>query len=291
MFRKRKVLAGGVFNILHPGHLYFLRQAKKLGDTLVVVVAADRTVLKNRKTLLSSARERADMVSALSFVDKVVIGDENDMLRVVRDEHPDVIALGYDQDMHWVEKALDRSGLKCHITRIGHLKGYSTNEITGRRGRKAQLWSLDMAFSLLIFFSAMLAAVFAWNYISLDTAQSQQLREMQLKALSLSDSLIRTPGIPGDWNMTTVSVIGLASNDNVLDEGKVNEFVNMSHTLARTLLDIRPYDFYFEVRDINGTVYKNSTIPISAGSSVVVPANRYALYAGRIVNVMFVLWE
>ncbi len=156
--------------------------------------------------------------------------------------------------------------------------------------KKAQLWSLDMALSFLIFFSAMMSVMFAWNYISADTVQSQELREMQLKSMTLSDSLIRTPGIPSDWNESTVQVIGIAYDDNTLDEEKVDEFVNMSYIKAKSLLDIWPYEFYFEVKDINGTVYKNSTLAIDSDSTTVIHAERYATYNGRIVKVKFAIW-
>jgi len=156
--------------------------------------------------------------------------------------------------------------------------------------KKAQLWTLDMALSLLIFFSAMLSMMFAWNYISADVVQNQELKELQLKVMTLSDSLIRTPGIPVGWNESTVQVIGLAYDDNTLDEYKVNEFVNMSYSKARSLLGIVPYEFYFEVKDINGTLYKNSTLAIDSFSTVVVPVERYATYKGRIVKVKFAIW-
>ncbi|UCD03227.1 MAG: hypothetical protein JSV63_01150 [Candidatus Aenigmatarchaeota archaeon] len=157
--------------------------------------------------------------------------------------------------------------------------------------RKAQLWTLDMALSLLIFFSALLSAIFAWNYISADTVENRMLKELQLKAFELSDSLIRTPGIPAVWNDSTVQVIGLAYSDNILDENKVKEFVGMDYSVAASMLDINPYEFYFEVKDINGTVYENSTVPLSASASTIVPIERYAVYNGRVVKVKLVIWE
>ncbi len=131
MWRKRKVLAGGVFNILHPGHIHFLEEAGKLGDRLVVVVASDKTVNERGKKLLSPANERAERVSAFSFIDKVVIGDDDDMMKVVLEEKPQTIALGYDQDERGMKRMLDKAGFECEIVRIEKLKGYSTKKITG----------------------------------------------------------------------------------------------------------------------------------------------------------------
>ena len=92
------VLAGGVFDIIHPGHIYTLNAAKKLGDTLVVVVATDKTALKMKKRKpLHSAELRQELVSSLSMVDLCIIGDEDDIFKTVDLVKPQIIALGYDQ--------------------------------------------------------------------------------------------------------------------------------------------------------------------------------------------------
>ena len=92
------VLAGGVFDIIHPGHINTLNAAKKLGDTLVVVVATDKTALKMKKRKpLHSAELRQELVSSLSMVDLCIIGDENDIFKTVDLVKPQIIALGYDQ--------------------------------------------------------------------------------------------------------------------------------------------------------------------------------------------------
>ena len=129
--KKKKVMAGGVFNIIHPGHVYFLKMAKKLGDELVVVVASDSTVLKNGKRLLFPAGARAEIVSSLKAVDRAIIGDEKDHMKIVKSERPDIIALGYDQDENWIEKSLRKENIRCRIVKVGKLKGYSTKKITG----------------------------------------------------------------------------------------------------------------------------------------------------------------
>jgi len=92
------VLAGGVFDIIHPGHINTLNAAKKLGGTLVVVVATDKTALKMKKRKpLHSAELRQELVSSLSMVDLCIIGDENDIFKTVDLVKPQIIALGYDQ--------------------------------------------------------------------------------------------------------------------------------------------------------------------------------------------------
>jgi FAD synthetase len=126
----KKVLAGGTFNLVHPGHILFLQKAKELGDYLVVVVANDKTVLKSKGFLLMPAGARKKILENLRMVDKVVIGDEKDFMKVVRKEKPDIIALGYDQELGGLRKQIERSGIKCKIVRIkSRLEGYKTEGI------------------------------------------------------------------------------------------------------------------------------------------------------------------
>jgi len=92
------VLAGGVFDIIHPGHIYTLNAAKELGDILVVVVATDNTAVKMKKRRpLHSQEQRQELVNSLSMVDLCLIGQEDDIFKTVNHVKPQIIALGYDQ--------------------------------------------------------------------------------------------------------------------------------------------------------------------------------------------------
>ena len=100
--KKTVVLASGVFDLLHLGHVKFLEEAKKAGGEnaeLVVIIARDSTVekTKGRKPIMSEDQRRA-LVESLKVVDKAVLGYENlDIGEVIENIKPDVIALGYDQ--------------------------------------------------------------------------------------------------------------------------------------------------------------------------------------------------
>ena len=98
---RKIVLAGGVFDIIHPGHIHTLNSAKALSGTdgvLVVVVATDKTAKKMKKrSPLHSQELRRELVSCLSMVDRVIIGNEEDIFETVKAIKPDIIALGYDQ--------------------------------------------------------------------------------------------------------------------------------------------------------------------------------------------------
>lgn len=92
------VLAGGVFDIIHPGHIHTLNAAKELGDVLVVVVATDNTAVKMKKRRpLHVQEQRQELVNSLSMVDLCLIGQEDDIFKTVNHVKPQIIALGYDQ--------------------------------------------------------------------------------------------------------------------------------------------------------------------------------------------------
>ena len=92
------VLSGGVFDIIHPGHIYTLNAAKALGDVLVVVVATDNTSEKMKKRKpLHTQEQRQELVNSLSMVDLCLVGQEEDIFKTVDRVRPQIIALGYDQ--------------------------------------------------------------------------------------------------------------------------------------------------------------------------------------------------
>ncbi len=101
--RKQKtVLASGVFDLLHLGHVRFLEEAKKAGGKnakIIVIIARDSTVekMKGRKPIMSED-QRCALVESLKVVDEAVLGYEGlDIGEVIEKIKPDIIALGYDQ--------------------------------------------------------------------------------------------------------------------------------------------------------------------------------------------------
>ena len=125
----KKVLVGGTFNMIHPGHLFFLKKAKEKGDYLVVVVANDKTVLRRKGFLVMPAVARKKVLENLRIVDRAVIGDERDFLKVVRKERPDTIVLGYDQKAGNLEAQLEKRGIKSRVVRLkSRVAGYGTEK-------------------------------------------------------------------------------------------------------------------------------------------------------------------
>ena len=118
---KIKIVAcGGVFDILHPGHGFFLQNAKKYGDILVVIVALDSTVKKRKRIPIINQEQRCELVSHLKPVDYSVLGKEGDILKIIETLNPSVIVLGPDQrhDKEKMEEELMKRGLKVKIKRI-----------------------------------------------------------------------------------------------------------------------------------------------------------------------------
>ena len=118
---KKIVLAGGVFDIIHPGHIHTLNAAKALGDVLVVAVATDKTTKKMKKRPpLHSQELRCELVSSLSMVDKAVVGHEDDIFETVKEIKPDIIVLGYDQihQEKFIDDGCKRINLNIEIVRL-----------------------------------------------------------------------------------------------------------------------------------------------------------------------------
>lgn len=128
------VMAQGTFDILHPGHLQYLRESAGLGDELVVVISRDSRV-KDRKELAFGEEERRELVGALEMVDRAVLGSEGDIYSTVDQVDPDVITLGYDQghEEEEVRKlAEEATGHEVRVERMGSGKDYSSSDIKER---------------------------------------------------------------------------------------------------------------------------------------------------------------
>ena len=136
---KKIVLAGGVFDIIHPGHIHTLNAAKALGDVLVVVIATDKTAQKMKKrSPLHNQELRRELVSCLSMVDVVIIGDEEDIFETVKLVKPNLIALGYDQvhQEKFISDGCKRIKLDVEIVRLeSPVPELSSSEIEKEYGK------------------------------------------------------------------------------------------------------------------------------------------------------------
>jgi FAD synthetase len=124
MSNNRRVVATGTFDILHPGHLWYLSESARLGTELWVIVARDENV-KHKPRPIIPEEQRVIMVGALKGVFKAVLGDQHDMFRPIEEIKPDIITLGFNQ--HFQENrlrdSLSERGLKTEIIRISEYAG------------------------------------------------------------------------------------------------------------------------------------------------------------------------
>jgi len=129
------VLANGCFDLIHVGHIRYLRAAKELGDRLVVAVNSDESVraLKGEGRPLMPAEERAEILAALLCVDAVVIFPEPDVTSLVREIRPDVHAKGtdYTEDTVPERRVVKECGGRVAI--VGDPKHHSATEIIRAR--------------------------------------------------------------------------------------------------------------------------------------------------------------
>ena len=118
---KKIILAGGVFDIIHPGHIHTLNAAKALGGILVVAIATDKTAKKMKKrSPLHNQELRRELVSCLLMVDKAIVGHEDDIFQTVKEVKPNIIVLGYDQvhQEKFISDGCKRINLNVEIVRL-----------------------------------------------------------------------------------------------------------------------------------------------------------------------------
>ena len=128
-------LANGCFDLLHVGHVRYLRAARELGGKLVVAVNSDDSVrgLKGAGRPLMPAEERAEILAALADVDAVVIFPENDVRAIIREIRPDFQAKGTDYTTESVPERDEVEACGGRVAIVGDPKDHSATEIIRSR--------------------------------------------------------------------------------------------------------------------------------------------------------------
>jgi rfaE bifunctional protein nucleotidyltransferase chain/domain len=131
---RRVVFTNGVFDLLHPGHIRYLRAARAEGDLLIVGLNSDRSVraIKGPSRPITPEGERAEILAALTCVDAVTIFDEDTPAEIIRRVQPDVLVKGAD----WGENAIvGRDTVEARGGRVVRMpieEGWSTSELLKR---------------------------------------------------------------------------------------------------------------------------------------------------------------
>ena len=120
----KTVVATGTFDLLHPGHLYYLEESRRLGDELYVIIARDANVRHKPRPVIPED-QRMKMVGALKPVDHAVLGDLHDMFRPIREIQPAIITIGFNQHFDEVKLVDDlrARGINSEVVRIGQYPG------------------------------------------------------------------------------------------------------------------------------------------------------------------------
>jgi D-beta-D-heptose 7-phosphate kinase/D-beta-D-heptose 1-phosphate adenosyltransferase len=141
---RKVVFTNGVFDLLHPGHVRYLADARREGDSLIVAINSDRSVkaIKGPERPINPEAERAEVLAALAVVDAVVVFDEDDPHAIIGALQPDVLVKGAD----WAtDRIIGRDIVEARggkVIRIPFASGYSTTSIiekirvNGERGMK-----------------------------------------------------------------------------------------------------------------------------------------------------------
>jgi rfaE bifunctional protein nucleotidyltransferase chain/domain len=137
----RIVFTNGVFDLLHPGHVRYLQDARRLGDTLFVGINSDRSVralAKGPNRPINTENERAEILAALECVDGVVIFDEDTPYEVVAALQPDVLVKGADWATGTIVGADIVEARGGRVTRLDLAEGYSTTKLIEQVRRASQ---------------------------------------------------------------------------------------------------------------------------------------------------------
>ncbi len=118
--KKKIVMCFGTFDLLHLGHLNYFQQARQFGNYLVVVVARDKTKWREKKKTVFSEEERVEMVEQIKIVDEATLGYFGDHFRIILEKRPEVICLGYDQQVliRDLTRELMKRGVVARIVRL-----------------------------------------------------------------------------------------------------------------------------------------------------------------------------
>jgi D-beta-D-heptose 7-phosphate kinase/D-beta-D-heptose 1-phosphate adenosyltransferase len=128
---KSIVFTNGCFDIIHRGHIEYLKQTKELGDYLIVGLNSDKSVerLKGKPRPYQTESDRAEILNSLRFVDIVIIFEEDTPLKLICELKPDILVKGGDYDLNTVVGAKEMHNWGGEVKIIPFLKGYGTSKL------------------------------------------------------------------------------------------------------------------------------------------------------------------
>ena len=132
--KKKTVLAGGCFDILHYGHLYFIQKARLAGDALILLLESDAFIqTKKKKKPVHTQQQRAELLAALGYVDYVVLlpllkNPDDDYERIINQIHPSIIAYTTGDSQENQKKSLAQK-VHADIVLVPYLESFSSSQL------------------------------------------------------------------------------------------------------------------------------------------------------------------
>ena len=166
--------------------------------------------------------------------------------------------------------------------------------------RSGQLFSGDIAIATMVFLGSLAAMFFLWNSVTEDINHSEDLRYLEKVASEVSEQLVRTPGVPADWNYYTVTSFGLAEDDRVINQSKAIMFINMMNSTSYEqnigILGVAPYNFHLNVTDLDNNAITIGGEQFEAGMPLEdedesIAVVRTSVFNQTIVRINMVFWR
>lgn len=131
---KKIVTTNGVFDIIHIGHIRYLKEAKKLGDILIVAINSDPSTkkIKGPKRPLNNENDRAEALAALECVDYITIFNEENPIKVLKQIKPNIHVKGGDYNMNQIIEKATVEENKGKVKLIPEVEGYSTTDFINK---------------------------------------------------------------------------------------------------------------------------------------------------------------
>lgn len=161
------------------------------------------------------------------------------------------------------------------------------------KNKRGQLFSVDLVVTVIAFIVILAFLLSFWNLNVLRFSERKHSDELQLLSFQIIDVLIKSPGVPDNWenNLDGLSVIGLSSNSNILDSEKVNTFLSLDYNLVKEKFNIERFDYQVKLLSINGNVLNTSGISPSEDLLEKIAINRIVMIRNETRLVQFNLWR
>jgi hypothetical protein len=133
---------------------------------------------------------------------------------------------------------------------------------------KGQIFTSDFIISVFIFLTVFITANLLWVDLASQIKTDAEKTEMQTLSLTVSDILVKTPGVPTNWTTANVISLGLASDENILNKTKILDFLAINYNRTRELLAMPGYNLYIVMKYRNGTIVELDGQLVAHGANI-----------------------